>query len=115
MAVDYFHRVIVTGPLRQIDGVRRGLAHTTSRRVERRTWKEGVPFSVAALYAIAPGAHRVFRNVPYDPYDVSAWPVVHLNQVRAEIRYQLHTRAGLSSSGLPGSFPAGSRGLHSSC
>jgi hypothetical protein len=92
MAVDYFHRVIVTGPLRQIDQLRRGLVHTTSRRVERRAWKERVPFSFAALYAIAPGARRVFRNVPYDPYDVSAWPVVRLNRVRAEIRYQLHTR-----------------------
>src|SRR6266446_2112736 len=92
MAVDYFHRVIVIGPTRQVDEFRRGLVRPTSRRIGRHTWTERVPFSFEALYDIAPGARRVTRESPGEPYDVRAWPMVRLKRAQAQIRYQLHPR-----------------------
>jgi hypothetical protein len=92
MAVDYFHRLIVTGPRRQVGALRDGLARTSSRHVGGRTWSEAVPFSFAALYELAPRARRVEREVPYDPYDISVWPITRVGSRQASLRYQLHTR-----------------------
>jgi hypothetical protein len=63
-----------------------------SRKVARRTWMEIIPFSFEALYEIAPGAKRVEREVPFDPLDISIWPIRRINTRRGEIRYQFHTR-----------------------
>jgi hypothetical protein len=35
---------------------------------------------------------RVEAQIPFDPYDLSDWPMRTLEDGRAEIRYQLHTR-----------------------
>jgi hypothetical protein len=92
LAVDYFHRLIVTGPRRQVAALRDGLARTSSRQVGGRTWSEAVPFSFAALYELAPRARRVEREVPFDPYDISVWPMTRVGRTRTSLRYQLHTR-----------------------
>jgi hypothetical protein len=92
MAVDYFHRVIVIGPRRKVDELRRSLVRKWSRKIGRKTFTERLPFSIAALYDIAPGARRIERDVPGEAYDVRVWPVVRRTRTRVEIRYQLHTR-----------------------
>ncbi len=40
----------------------------------------------------APAVRKIEPEVPFDPYDLRAWPVRRLDDQRAEIRYQLHTR-----------------------
>jgi hypothetical protein len=92
MGVDYFHRLIVSGPPKRVDDLRRSLVRTSSRRVGRRAFSERVPFSFAALYELAPDARRVERDVPGEPYDVRAWPVASVSSRKVELRYQLHTR-----------------------
>jgi hypothetical protein len=92
MAVDYFHRLIVRGPRPQLADLPRRLERTWSRRIGRQTFTEQLPFSFAALYEIAPGASRVEREVPGEPYDVRVWPIARVTPARAELRYQLHTR-----------------------
>ena len=92
MAVDYFHRVIVTGQQRKVQELRRALVRKWSRKVGGETFTERLPFSIASLYAIAPGARRIEPEIPGEAYDVSVWPLVRRTRTRVEIRYQLHTR-----------------------
>ena len=45
------------------------------RTIAGETWTEIVPFSFAGLYELAPAARRVEAQIPFDPYDLSAWPM----------------------------------------
>lgn len=92
MAVDYYHRVVVTGPAAGVRELRKGLHREYERTVRRRTWTEVIPFSFLALSEIAPGVRRILGSEPFDPYDQSVWPVRRIGDARAELRYQLHTR-----------------------
>jgi hypothetical protein len=92
MGIDFSHRLVVAGARKNVDVLRKGLASTVSRSVAGHTWRERVPFSFQRLYKLAPAAVRIERNVPFDPYDLSVWPIRKFSGGRAEIRYQLHTR-----------------------
>ncbi len=92
MAVDYFHRVRVSGTPEDVRDFRNRIYREYPRTIAGRTWTEIVPFSFAALYDLAPAVQKIAPEVPFDPYDLSAWPVRRLDDQRAEIRYQLHTR-----------------------
>jgi hypothetical protein len=93
MAVDYWHRLVITGPHGTVALLRRQL-----RRRARRSppgyhpWRETIPFSFERLYQVAPAAVRVEPYMPSDPLDQSAWPIRRLPAGGAEARYQLHTR-----------------------
>jgi hypothetical protein len=80
------------GPHTTVDLFRRQLRHRTTRSVARYNLRETSPFSFDRLYQLAPAAVRVEPEVPYDPYDVSVWPVRRLSRGIGELRYQLHTR-----------------------
>ena len=92
MAVDYFHRLLVSGKPADVRAFRDAISRAYPRTIARETWTEIVPFSFAALYELAPAARRVEPEIPDDPYDLSAWPVRTVEGARAEIRYQMHTR-----------------------
>jgi hypothetical protein len=92
MAVDYLHRLIVRGARKRILAFRREIYRRYSRKIGRKSWIEVVPFSFAALYEIAPAARRIEEEVPYDAYDMSAWPIRRIGSTQAEVRYQFHTR-----------------------
>lgn len=92
MAVDYFHRLLVSGPREDVRSFRHDIHREYPRTIERKTWTEIVPFSFAALYELAPLARRVENEIPPDPYDLSAWPERPIDKRRSMVRYQLHTR-----------------------
>jgi hypothetical protein len=93
MAIDYFHRVRVSGTPEDVRDFRKRIYREYPRTVAGETWTEIVPFSFAALYDLAPAARKIEPEVPRDPYDLRAWPVRRLDDQRAQIRYQLHTRS----------------------
>jgi hypothetical protein len=92
MAVDYFHRLLVSGKPAGVRAFRDAIYRAYPRTIADETWTEIVPFSFVGLYELAPAARRVEREIPEDPYDLSAWPVRTVEGERAEIRYQMHTR-----------------------
>jgi hypothetical protein len=92
VAVDYFHRLLVRGPREQVHSFRRRLHREYPRTIGGETWTEIVAFSFAALYEVAPAARRVESEVPFDPYELSAWPIRALDRRRSEVRYQFQTR-----------------------
>jgi hypothetical protein len=92
MPVDFLHRVRVNGRRDDVRNFRDRIYREYPRTVGRETWTEIVPFSFAALYDLAPAARKIEAEIPFDPYDLSAWPIRALPDQRAEIRYQLHTR-----------------------
>ena len=92
MAVDYLHRILVAGRADRVRDFRRRIYREYPRTVAGTTWTEIVPFSFAAMYEIAPRARTVEPEVPYDPYDLSAWPVTRIGARAAVVRYQFHTR-----------------------
>ena len=92
MAVDYFHRLIVTGAHEDVRAFRRRMHREYPRTIGGETWNEIVPFSFGGLYEVAPAASRVESEVPFDPYELSAWPVRALDSRRSEVRYQFQTR-----------------------
>jgi hypothetical protein len=92
MAVDYFHRLLVSGKPAEVRAFRDAIYREYPRTIAGETWTEIVPFSFAGLYELAPAARLVETQIPFDPYDLSAWPMRTLDDERAEIRYQLHTR-----------------------
>jgi hypothetical protein len=92
MAVDYLHRLVVTGPDGTVRSLARALHCEYPRTVARRRWKEVVPFSFAALYELAPRAIRVMSEVPFDPYEIAVWPIRRRTKVESEARYQFQTR-----------------------
>jgi hypothetical protein len=93
LAVDYWHRLVVTGPREAVGLLRGQLRRRAGRSVAgQRLWRETIPFSLERLYRLASAAFRVEPHVPHEPYDGSAWPVRRLARGLAEARYQLHTR-----------------------
>lgn len=94
MAVDYYHRLVVSGPPTEVRAFRRAVGRTVAREGvgPRQAWREHVPLSFAALYALCPELTRVAPEPPFDPYDLSRWPTRSHPDGRAELRYQLHTR-----------------------
>jgi hypothetical protein len=88
MAVDYFHRLLVTGRSHDVRTFRRAMYREYPRTIGGETWTEIVPFSFAGLYELAPAARRIEAEIPYDPYELSAWPVRKIDRQRAEVRYQ---------------------------
>lgn len=92
MAVDYIHRLVVTGVRGTVDLLRQQLRRTAVRSVAEQTWREMIPFSFKRLYEFAPKAVRIDPNVPCDPFDISVWQIQRLPKGLAEVRYQLHTR-----------------------
>jgi hypothetical protein len=99
VAIDFLHRLIITGPVEQVRALRRDLYREYPRTLGDQTWTEIVPFCFAALYEIAPSARRVEKEIPYDPYEISVWPVRRISPRRAELRYQFQTR-NLEMAGL---------------
>jgi hypothetical protein len=93
MAVDYWHRLVVTGPRETVDLLRGQLRRRVRRSVAGRPlWRETIPFSFERLYRLVPAAVGIEPEARGDPYDVSVWPIRGLGDGGAELRYQLHTR-----------------------
>ena len=92
MAVDYLHRLIVSGKPADVRAFRDAIYRAYPCTIGDDTWTEIAPFSFIGLYELAPAARRVQPEIPEDPYELSAWPVRTVNGERAEIRYQMHTR-----------------------
>jgi hypothetical protein len=93
MAVDYWHRLVVTGPGKTVGLLRRQLRRRARRTAAgRQPWRETIAFSFERLYQLVPAATRVEPQLPCEPYDLSAWPIRRLPGGAAEVRYQLHTR-----------------------
>jgi hypothetical protein len=91
MAVDFFHRLLVSGKPADVRAFRDDIHREYARTIAGETWTEIVPFSFAGLYELAPAARRVESEIPIDPYDLSAWPMRAVEGDRAEIRYQMQT------------------------
>ena len=64
MAVDYLHRLLITGRHEAVRRLVQALYREYPRTVAGQTWTEIVPFSFEALYKLAPNAIRVEREVP---------------------------------------------------
>lgn len=92
MAVDFFHRLIVRGQHADVRDFGRRIYRQYARSIGKESWIEIAPFSFAALYEIAPAARRIEREIPSDPYELSAWPVRRIDRNKAEVRYQFQTR-----------------------
>jgi hypothetical protein len=92
MAVDFLHRLVIEGRPDPVRAFHRAMRKRVVRSLRRKQWTEDIPFSFERLYEIAPGARKVEREIPYDPYDVRTWPVRRLDSRHAEVRYQFHTR-----------------------
>ena len=92
MAVDYLHRLLVSGKPADVRAFRDAIYRAYPRTIAGETWTEIAPFSFVGLYELAPAVRRVEPEIPDDPYDLSFWPVRTVEGDRAEIRYQMHTR-----------------------
>lgn len=92
MAVDYISRMLVAGRRADVIAFQKAIYREYPRTVRGKSWTEIVPFSFSALYDVAPGARRISKTIPCDPYDLSAWPMRRLDRRRFEVRYQFHTR-----------------------
>jgi hypothetical protein len=92
VAIDYLHRLIIEGPPDDVREFRRHMHREYPRTIDGKTWTEFVPFSFAALYEMAPAVRRIERELPCDPYELSAWPVRRIARGQAEVRYQFQTR-----------------------
>jgi hypothetical protein len=92
MATDYLHRLVVTGRAERIRYFSKRIHREYPRTVAGETWTEIVPFSFAALYDIAPRERTIEAEVPYDAYELSAWPVTRTGRRDALVRYQFQTR-----------------------
>lgn len=93
MAVDYWHRLVIHGPHETVDRFRLQLRRTVSRSEANQSWRETVPFSFQQRYDLAPAATRIHTTIPWDPFDISVWPLRRLPEELAEVRYQFHTRS----------------------
>jgi hypothetical protein len=80
MAVDYFHRLIVSGPARDVQSLRAGLVSDFAREVKGEVYVERLPFSFAGLFSLAPAAKRCEPEGPMEPYDIRVWPIVWRSQ-----------------------------------
>jgi hypothetical protein len=93
MAIDYWHRLIIRGPRKDVRAFERRIYREYPRSIAGKSWTEIVPFSFTALYEMAPAACRIKPEPPaYEPYALSAWPVRRLDRNQAEVRYQFQTR-----------------------
>jgi hypothetical protein len=92
MAVDDFHRLIISGPAPDLRALRAGLVTDFVRVIEGEDYKERLPFSVAGLIALAPAAKRYAPEGALEPYDIRVWPIVRRSSRESDLRYQLHTR-----------------------
>jgi len=93
MAIDYFHRLVVTGLAERVRDFRKRIHREYPRTVAGETWTEIVPFSFAALYEMAPRARSAEAEVPWDPYELSVWRVTRIGKRDALLRYQFQTRS----------------------
>ena len=59
MAVDYFHRLLVSWKPADVRAFRDAIYREYPRTIAGKTWTEIVPFSFAGLYELAPAARRV--------------------------------------------------------
>jgi hypothetical protein len=80
MAVDYFHRLIVSGPARDVQSLRAGLVSDFAREVKGEVYVERLPFSFAGLFSLAPAAKRCEPEGPMEPYDIRVWPIAWRSQ-----------------------------------
>jgi hypothetical protein len=80
MAVDYFHRLIVSGPARDVQSLRAGLVSDFAREVKGEVYVERLAFSFAGLFSLAPAAKRCEPEGPMEPYDIRVWPIVWRSQ-----------------------------------
>jgi hypothetical protein len=92
MAVDDFHRLIISGPTPDLRALRAGLVTDLVRVIEGEEYKERLPFSFAGLIALAPAAKNWAPEGALEPYDIRVWPIVRRSSRTSDIRYQLHTR-----------------------
>lgn len=92
MAVDYLHRLLITGRHEAVRRVVSALYREYSRAIGGQTFTEVVPFSFEALYQLAPSAIRIEREAPCDPYELAAWPIRKRTKAASEARYQFQTR-----------------------
>ena len=91
MAVDYLHRLLVSGKPANVRAFRDAIYCEYPRTIAGETWTEIAPFSFSGLYELAPDARRVEPEIPGDPYDLSAWPVRRVEGERAETLPDAHT------------------------
>lgn len=92
MAVDFFHRLIVRGPHKDVSAFRGQVYREYARKIGKQSWTEIAPFSFAALYDLAPAARQIEQEVPCEPYEISAWPIRRIGRNQGEVRYQFQTR-----------------------
>ena len=89
MAVNFFNRLIVSGPLAHVQDFQTRAERTYERTVGGETWTEHLPFSFTALQEIAP----IFpEDELFDPYEIAEWPIKPVSPRRAEVRYQFESR-----------------------
>jgi hypothetical protein len=91
MAVNFFNRLIVSGPHGLVLEFQTRAERTYERTVCAETWTEHLPFSFTALQEITPIFPK--NDLPFEPYEIAEWPVKQLSPRRAEVRYQFETRA----------------------
>jgi hypothetical protein len=59
MAVDDFHRLLVSGTPADVRAFRDAIYREYPLTIAGKTWMEIVPFSFAGLYELAPAARRI--------------------------------------------------------
>lgn len=95
MAVDYIHRLVLTGKsadVRQFAAdMRRTMRHGPVGRVK--AWREYVPLCFDAMWERCPSLRRVHDVPPFNPYELAVWPLEHLRDGRDRKRYRFHTRS----------------------
>jgi hypothetical protein len=91
MAVNFFNRLIVSGPHADVLDFQTRAERTYERTAGEETWTEYLPLSFTSLQEITP----IFPEdeLPFDPYEIAEWPVKRVSPRRAEVRYQFETRA----------------------
>jgi hypothetical protein len=94
MAVDFLHRLIVTGPEKSVKvfarQMRRKVWHRPIGQVK--AWREHIALSFEAMYKQCAALQRVYPVAPSDPYEMRAWRATRLGGAKVRIRYQFQTR-----------------------
>ena len=88
MATDYYHYIVVSGPRHAVEDFVHRIALVATRRVAGKVTHTTVPFSFESLYTMT----RMKDEVPYEPYDMTRWPIGRRGPRAAEVRYRFHTR-----------------------
>src|SRR4051794_34864716 len=92
MAVDYHHRLILSGPIGEVRTFRRRMCFEYSKTVGGKSWTEVVPFSFTSLYVLAPDVRKREPEQPEDPLELSVWPIRRIDARNGEVRYRFQTR-----------------------